>query len=143
MPIPHARPASPEDALARVCLHEYAHLVVARALGACGYVRIRLGPNGFAGAFHMHDHASLDERAWRVVALAGTLAEWLDDAPRLDVADACERLARPMALSHEDATLGAGHDAHDVRRCLHLLREHWNGLLLEAEERARSHLPQR
>jgi hypothetical protein len=126
-------------ALARVCLHEYAHLAAARAFGACGFVRIvRIASAGactrFAGTFQMH--GMLDEREWRVVALAGTLAEWLVVAPGLAHVEAFVRLRAQDALSLADAALAAGHDGEDVRRCLALLRGAWSGLMQEAAEHA-------
>lgn len=127
-------------ALAQVCLHEYAHLVVARALGACGFVRIARatvadGSVQAAGAFHLH--GDLDDREWRIVALAGTLAEWLAEAGALHADDACRRLAAGGVLSPSDAALAAGHDDDDVRRCLALLGEHWPQVVREAHERHR------
>jgi hypothetical protein len=126
-------------ALERVCLHEYAHLAAARAFGACGFVRIvRVASAGacarFAGAFQMH--GALDEREWRVVALAGTLAEWLLVAPGLGHEEALARLRAQDALSLADAALAAGHDGEDVRRCLALLRGEWSALMQEAAEHA-------
>jgi hypothetical protein len=128
--------ASASSALARVCLHEHAHLVVARALGACGFVRIVrvAGGDAWAGAFQMH--GTLDDRGWRLVALAGTLAEWLDEAPGLGVDDAHSRLRADGALSRDDALLAAGYDAADVAACLAVLRAHWRAIVDEAEEHA-------
>ncbi|HEX4884560.1 MAG TPA: hypothetical protein VFX05_10510 [Casimicrobiaceae bacterium] len=125
--------------LDRVCLHEYAHLAAARAFGACGFVRIvRIASadarDRFCGAFQMH--GTLDEREWRVVALAGTLAEWLAVAPDLRHEDALARLRAHDALSLADAALAAGHDGEDVRRCLVLLRGAWSAMMQEAAEHA-------
>jgi hypothetical protein len=124
--------------LARVCLHEHAHLVAARALGACGFVRIvrvaRADGDGWAGAFQLH--GTLDDRGWRVVALAGTLAEWLDEAPGLGVDEAHARLGADGALSRDDALLAGGYDAADVAACLAVLRAHWRAIVDEAEDRA-------
>jgi hypothetical protein len=128
---------SASAALARVCLHEHAHLVAARALGAYGFVRIvRVagGDDGWAGAFQMH--GTLDDRGWRIVALAGTLAEWLDEAPGLGVDEAHARLRADRALSRDDALLAAGYDAADVAGCLAVLRAHWREIVDEAEDRA-------
>ena len=125
--------------LERVCLHEYAHWCVARALGACGFVRVtRLTarnetPTRYAGAFEMH--GELGEREWRVVALAGTIAEWIHGAPAIAVDDVMLRLAAGGALSPQDADLARGYDRDDVERCMALLREHWVALLGDAAGR--------
>ncbi len=127
--------------LERVCLHEYAHCVLACALGAAGFVRIArvldAAPAAvrYAGAFQMH--GALADRDWRIVALAGTLAEWLADDPALDAAAAHGRLAGEAgALAASDAALAAGFDLCDVQRCLALLREHWHAVVAQARERA-------
>lgn len=137
----HPRSADAAADLRRVCLHEYAHLAVARAFGASGFVRIRRvandvrAPPRFAGAFQMH--GDLDERAWHVVALAGTIAEWLADAPSLDEAAILARLGEEAdALSPVDACLAAGWDATDVRECIRRLRSAWLELMRDADERA-------
>jgi hypothetical protein len=126
--------------LARVCLHEYAHLAAARAFGACGFVRIRRiavpagEPAQYSGSFQMH--GELGEWQWRVVALAGTLAEWMHDGAGLAVADVVARLAAGSALSPQDARLGDGYDDDDVRCCLELLDAQWDWLCREASQRA-------
>lgn len=124
--------------LERVCLHEHAHWRIARALGACGFVRIRrlagpaTAPARYAGTFQMH--GELGEREWRVVALAGTIAEWLHDAPTIAIEAVLARLATGTALSPEDARLAHGYDREDVARCLATLREHWAPLLGEVAD---------
>lgn len=126
--------------LERVCLHESAHCVVARALGASGFVRIARVVDGgageprYAGAFQMH--GDLGERDWRVVALAGTIAEWIHADAALDARAITRRLRSPQALSPVDARLAGGFDAADVERCLALLRVHWPVVAAEARERA-------
>jgi hypothetical protein len=124
--------------LERVCLHEYAHWALARALGACGFVRVRrfaldIVPARYVGSFEMH--GELGEREWRVVALAGTMAEWMHDAPAIGVDDVMVRLAAGGVLSRQDARLAQGYDRTDVEDCIALLREQWTGLLRDASER--------
>jgi hypothetical protein len=130
---------SDHASLEQVCLHEYAHWCIARALGACGFVRLRriVAPDGaqagYAGSFEMH--GELGEREWRVVALAGTIAEWIHDTPAIAVDDVLVRLAAGGALSPQDAGLARGYDRGDVERCTALLREHWLALLGDVAER--------
>ncbi len=127
-----ARDTPPAD-LARTCIHEHGHLVVAQSLGAAGFVRLmRIATAGqgeaagYAGSFQLF--GDLDEREWRVVALAGTLAEWIAEGVDSD-AILLDRLRdRPGALPETDARLAFGYDEHDVRDCAALLRRRWSEL---------------
>ena len=116
-----------DDGLFRTCLHEYAHLAVARHFGACGFVTLRAVPGtttGYAGRFQMY--GELGDAEWRVVALAGALAECLDDDATLGADAARRRLAaEPELLCGVDAELAQGFVTDDVRRCLEILRAHW------------------
>lgn len=133
-------PHDDRASLGCVCLHEHAHQAVARAFGACGFVRIRSmyredGPPCYAGAFQMH--GELDERAWCVVALAGSIAEWIAECPSIDVDAIVARLAcSPSPLSAVDADLAAGYREDDVLACVELLRTGWGALLRDAIEQA-------
>ena len=138
-------PASaPPASLERTCVHEHGHLVVARALGASGFVRlvrIVAGGNrevvGYAGSFQLF--GELDEREWRIVALAGTLAEWIAEVPDFDESLLLDRLhGTPDPLPATDARLAAGYDDEDVRRCMSLLKRHWGEVCAEALDRATS-----
>jgi hypothetical protein len=119
-----------DDGLFRTCLHEYAHLAVARHFGACGFVTVRAVPGaaaGFAGRLQMF--GELGDAEWRVVALAGALAEFHDDDPTLGTDAARLRLvADPELLCGVDAELAQGFGADDVRRCLEILRVHWTSI---------------
>lgn len=126
--------------LARVCLHEYAHLVVARRLGAVGFVRIARivpprdeGPH-FAGRFELH--VPLDAELVRIVALAGPIAELVDLEPSIHITELRSRLAAgPLRLSGADAVLAAGYAEDDVARALALVRELWPTIVEESASR--------
>jgi hypothetical protein len=122
----------------RACLHEYAHCVVARHFGAAGFVAIargRLEPSRYGGRFQMHGELADDE--WRIVALAGTVAESIDADPAIDAASVIAALrAEPTPLSGADAQLAAGFLDADVERCLNIVRTLWPEIAREAAERA-------
>jgi len=128
----------PSHALWRTCLHEYAHLVVARHFGAAGFVAIggagSTSPHRIGGRFQMYGEL-LDEE-WRIVALAGAVAERLDEDPAVAAAVLADALrADPEALRGTDAELAAGFDDADVERCLDLVRRLWREIAGEATER--------
>jgi hypothetical protein len=128
--------AASSHALGRVCLHEYAHLVVARHFGAAGFVAI-VGDSTscrYGGRFQMYGELADDE--WRIVALAGLVAERLDDEPTLTASVLAAALgADPDLLSGTDAQLAAGFDEVDVERCLSLVTTLWRDITGEANER--------
>jgi hypothetical protein len=137
---PLLAPDTPAADLARTCIHEHGHLVVAQSLGAAGFVRLmRIAAAtpgeaaGYAGSFQLY--GDLDEREWRVVALAGTLAEWIAEGVDSD-AILLDRLRdRPDALPATDARLASGYDEEDVRDCAALLRRRWSDLADDARAR--------
>jgi hypothetical protein len=134
--------ASEFDELVRVCLHEYAHLAVARELGACGYVTIRRvdgAGSRFAGCFQMF--GELADSEWRVVALAGAVAECMADGCVDDAAIAERVRGASCLLSGVDAALADGHTADDLALCAAIVRRAWTGLVREAEEQAAASLP--
>ena len=122
--------------LRRTCVHEYAHWAVARSLGACGFVTIVRGSANasgapqFGGRFQLHGELAAEE--WRVVALAGAIAECYDD-DRAISADAIVAGLRcgSIALSGTDATLAAGYDERDVAQCLALVKSAWHEILAD------------
>jgi hypothetical protein len=98
-------------ALRRACLHEYAHLIVARHFGAAGFVTIAGDATScrYGGRFQMYGELADDE--WRVVALAGVVAERLDEEPTLEACTLAAALrADADLLSGTDARLAAGFD---------------------------------
>ena len=127
-------------ALWRASLHEYAHLVVARHFGAAGFVTIaREGASEprFGGRFQMYGELADDE--WRIVALAGTVAERVDEEPRIETALLADALrAGPDRLSSVDAQLAADFVETDVEQCLRLVKTLWREIASEAEERVAS-----
>jgi len=114
--------------LRRLGIHEFAHSIVARKLGAAGFVRF------FADAsaqFQLYGDLADDE--WRIVALAGTIAECVDDDRELSPVQMSERLrTQAVTLSDTDARLAAGFDMHDIERCLELVRAAWHEIEAEA-----------
>ena len=134
-------PAMARD-LRAACLHEFAHLVVARCLGAWGFVTVTRivrddsGAGGWHGAFQLF--GELTDEEWRSVALAGTIAERIDARADCDAGSLFESLRRPGVLSYSDAHLADGFDASDVQRCLHLVSMSWREIEMQAAERAAS-----
>lgn len=123
-------------ALWRACLHEYAHLVVARHFGAAGFVAIAGDATScrYGGRFQMYGDLADDE--WRIVALAGAVAERLDEEPTVMASVLAAALrADPDMLRGTDARLAAGFDEPDVERCVSLVRTLWRDIAGEANER--------
>ena len=126
-------------ALWRACLHEYAHLVVARHFGAAGFVAIAGDATAcsYGGRFQMYGELADDE--WRIVALAGVVAERLDEEPTVTASVLSAALrADPDMLRGTDARLAAGFDEADVERCVSLVRVLWRDIAGEANERIAS-----
>ena len=130
--------ARPE--LRAACVHEYAHLVVAQALGARGFVTVARvacpepGASVWHGRFQLF--GELTEEEWRIVALAGTIAERIDAGVPCDTPSLLDALRRPGTLSDSDTRLACGYDAADVARCLRLVTLCWREIQAEAAERA-------
>lgn len=126
--------------LRRTCIHEYAHWAVARHFGAAGFVTIvrsRAGPPGWGGRFQMY--GDLADEEWRIVALAGIVAEWVDDDPGITAAEIIDRLRKdPAQLSAVDAQLAVGFGDDDIERCLRIVRALWHEVAAEAGDRATS-----
>ena len=126
-------------ALRATCLHEYAHLAVARHFGACGFVAIRrdasagLHRASWHGRFQLFGPLQDDE--WRIVAIAGTIAERMADGAAEDAALLDASLRCPETLSPCDAALARGHDVDDVRRCIEIVRDAWPDIVRDAMER--------
>ena len=124
-------------ALWRTCLHEYAHLVVARYFGAAGFVTIARGTASeasYGGQFQMYGELADDE--WRIVALAGAVAERVDEEPCVETALLAAALrTEPGLLSGVDAALAGDFVEADVERCLRLVKKLWREIASEAGER--------
>ena len=128
-----------ERELYATCLHEYAHSIVAQHFGACGFVTIQRlhvesGSSRWQGRFQLF--GELDDDAWRVVALAGTLAERLAEGRAADVARLDGLLHAPGALSSCDASLAQGFDRSHVATCIDVLCNEWTAIGRDAFERA-------
>jgi len=127
----------PADDLRRTCIHEYAHWAVARHFGAAGFVTIVAcrGEPRYAGRFQMH--GELADNAWRIVALAGAVAEYLAEDPAMAAAQVVAGLQGiPSRLSGVDAELAAGYAIADVEQCLVIVRAAWPEIDAAARERA-------
>lgn len=135
--VDHDRRPRDADDLRRACIHEFAHLAVARHFGACGFVTIVpvAGNAGcYAGRFQMH--GELSEQQWRIVALAGTIAELIDTSPPIDpLAIFAHLRGGGLPLSTLDAQLAAEYDASDVAQCVDILRGAWTTVVADAAER--------
>jgi hypothetical protein len=122
------------------CLHEFAHLAAARSFGACGFVTVqRLGTGDlqnakWQGRFQLF--GALDDDAWRVVALAGTLAERLFDGHPANLSQLARALRLPGALSYCDAALARGFDRDHVDACIAVVSNAWAAIIDDATERA-------
>ena len=138
MPAPNR--TTMHECLWRACLHEYAHSTVARHFGAAGFVTIvrgRTDEPAYGGRFQMYGELADDE--WRIVALAGAVAERVNDEPWVEAASLVSALrAEPGLLSGVDAQLAADFADDDVAQCLFLVRKLWHEIASEAEERAAS-----
>jgi hypothetical protein len=140
MTAPEDDRAADASELRRASIHEYAHLAVARHFGACGFVTVQRivprPPQGdrYAGRFQMF--GELTDIEWRMVALAGTLAECLDSEPAIDAEAVAARLDDGrLVLSPVDAALARGHGGEELARCLALLKELWPAIDADAIER--------
>lgn len=136
---PGTKPSAFDAQLHRTCLHEAAHLVVARHFGATGFVRIlRAGEitsaPSWLGRFQLY--GDLADHEWRIVALAGAIAELIAGDTTRDVARVRDELARdPTLLTGADLELAQGYDERDVARCLALVTREWREIAAEANER--------
>lgn len=119
----------------RACLHEAAHLVIARHFKVSGHIRVAEHTNGgteeryFVGQFHPLSKITT-VKAKRAIGLAGSMAELLEEDSTLTECD-CDDLE----LSESDATLANGYQVRDIGRTLELLRENWPEILQEASDR--------
>jgi len=123
--------------LRRACVHEFAHWAVARNLGAAGFVTIVARPADmpdamhFGGRFQLYGELAADE--WRIVALAGTVAECFDDDREISASTIVAGLHRGViALSGSDAQLASGFDEHVVQQCLSAVKGAWHEIEAEA-----------
>lgn len=128
--------------LRRACLHEFAHREVARLLGVNGHVRIDRNPHGgieefhFSGCFHLSHGA--DARSLRLIALAGCVAEHLDDDHHFEGWQLIEALdAGEVGLSATDANLAGDFDEQDVDESAGLVLQAWESIERAAEFEAR------
>lgn len=130
-----ANERAPAAALHAVCLHEYAHLAAARHFGATGFVRICRTDAGWLGRFQLH--GALDDDQWRIVALAGAVAELLAQDASLGAECLKARLASDSALlAGVDLELARGYAIEDVTRCRAIVARAWRDIASDATERA-------
>ena len=122
------------------CLHEYAHLAAARHFGACGFVTVRRAPrvqrDGWAWQGRFQLFGALADDEWRIVAIAGSVAECVSRGIADDAEALAAALREPGALSACDEVLARGFDANDVAYCVALIRNAWNAIDCDARERA-------
>ena len=123
----------------RTCLHEAAHLAVARQFGATGFVRILRGGDAqepmWVGRFQLHGELAHDEG--RISALAGAIAELVALDGARDAAALRERLERDATLlTGADEALAKGYDLEDIASCLELVTRVWRDIEAEASEHA-------
>jgi len=131
---------TPIDASAQaVCLHEYAHLAVAKHFGGAGFVTVArvadASPPCHAGAFRLF--GDLADHEWRIVALAGAIAECLAEDPLAGVDRIAHRLDAASRLTGVDRQLAAGYTRDDVTACVAILRAEWSSLCADAAAHAR------
>ena len=84
-------------------------------------------------------YGELADDEWRIVALAGAVAERLHDEPCIETALLAAALrAERGLLSGVDAELAADYVEADVERCVTLVRKLWHEIASEAAERSAS-----
>lgn len=128
-----------------VCLHEFAHQEVARHFGFEGHVRVHDNPSGgfderfFGGRFFLLDlFGKADPRAKRLIALAGKVAETLDDDPDLEGWELIEWLDYGIeSLSDSDAVLAEAFDEQDIDECIAIVLSVWHEIERHAAFEAR------
>jgi hypothetical protein len=127
--------------LRRVCLHEFAHLHVARHHGVAGHVRVAANPHAgdgltermFIGKFHFLQRCE-DASALRQIGLAGTVAEELDDDTTLEGWQILEWLQEgTLELSGTDAKYAGDYTEADLDLTIALVRDLWDALDSDAE----------
>jgi hypothetical protein len=122
------------------CLHELAHLAAARHFGAAGFVRFMRDRDAasqtrWIGRFQLHGELADDE--WRIVALAGAIAELRLRDPSLCAVRAAELLEEdPTLLTGVDLELAHGYGIDDVAQCLAIVAGAWREIEAEAIARA-------
>ena len=123
-------------------MHEYAHLVVARHFGACGFVtvvRIAVGDSatiGWHGRFQLSGELNDDE--WRIVAIAGTVAEWIDARAACDARSLFESAAGGPASLGKRRAPRLRPRTDEVERCVRIVKLSWPEIETQAAERAAS-----
>jgi hypothetical protein len=89
----------------------------------------------YSGRFQMYGELADDE--WRIVALAGAVAECVDDDPHADASAIVAALVTdPARLSAVDAQLAGAFAAADVERCVAIVKALWREIANEADDRA-------
>lgn len=122
--------------LRRTAIHEHAHREVARRLGVYGFVRITPNPNGgyeqhyFVGKF-FHEPIQ-DKRVRQMVALAGFVAECVDENPMATAAEIYKRMVFEAELSASDAEQAGSFERKHVAECLQMVQLAWNDIDQEA-----------
>ena len=112
--------------LRRTCIHEAAHVAVAKSFGAAAvwdvYPRITTAPQHqklWAGIAYI-DTEGLTDRQQRCIALAGVVATELYENPNLQAWEIAEGIEwGDIDFSPQDASLADGYDFSDVVRCMH------------------------
>jgi hypothetical protein len=139
------RSVTPEQDLRAACIHESAHMIVARHLGVGGFIHIGRNQGGgatgeqfvggrlmhYGGQFHPID-GQPDEQQSRLIGLAGSVAQFYDrdrDVPKEDIVGRLE-------LSVTDEDMAAGFDEGDIERCLLLVQQLWGDIEAEAARAA-------
>jgi hypothetical protein len=134
-----------EHDLHRACLHEAAHVVIARLYGAAE-VNARVDPTEtsdpiaektFVGSTQFCLPDGLDRDHRRMIALAGTVAEELAGDSEIDGFVLLDYLeCGDVLLSETDAKLAGSYSAADLDRCIALVRHAWPQVLAEASSLA-------
>jgi hypothetical protein len=114
----------------RACLHEHAHAAVARHFDVLSDVRIERNPDGGPEQRHYVGQCRMYSRPegmpGRIVGLAGTVAECVDEDNDVESWDVAEYLLLELiTLSNTDADLASGYSDADIALCLQLVRRMW------------------
>lgn len=118
--------------LAKACYHEAAHLAVLRHFGGDGIMFIweRDEPPRheypFLGKVAITDHRRLTPHRLKLVALAGTVAEYLARDLEFDAVDIYEMVeCGAESLSDSDAEMAGNYTARDFYKVAGLLETIW------------------
>lgn len=125
--------------LRAAAIHEAAHAVIARHFGYEASAQVFATPDpgpddkSWTGRTMFYQETA-GRRDSRLIALAGTVAEQIDDDPDLEALDIADWLeAGVIELSATDARMAGDHAVEDMEEAVMLVRHLWEEIEAEAE----------